>query len=249
MTPELLPETFPLGSPHMDKRAFVEEADLVLCISESTRTDLLSVYGAPRAPVLVTPLGVAPGFALGVRPAKDLPDRYLLFVGNRSGYKDFSVLARAFAAARLPDEVTLVAVGGGPLDDDERELLAGLHLTSRVRQVDLSDSDMPGAYADALGFVYPSRYEGFGLPTVEAMSVGCPTILARSSSHPEVGGDAALYFEPGDVDGLVAHLEVVTGDDDVREDLAVRGRARAAGFTWANTARVTAEAYRAAVRG
>ena len=248
MIPELLPENFPDGNPHLDKRAYVEAADLVLCISESTKNDLLDVYGPVRAPIRVIPLGVDPRFGhTSPRPAR-FPERYVLFVGNRGGYKDFSVLAEAFAAARLPDDVALMAVGGGRFTEEELRLLGRLGLAAQARQAALRDDEMPGAYAHAVCFVFPSRYEGFGLPTVEAMAAGSPVVLADTSSNPEVGGDVALYFDPGDAEGLSRLLQAVWEDPADRAHRALRGRDRARLFTWANTARLTAAAYRAHAR-
>lgn len=244
MIPELLPELFPRGNPHADKREFIGAADLVLCISQATRSDLFKVYGIVDAPVLVTPLGVAPGFGSRVERIRTLPQSYILFVGNRSGYKDFWVLAEAFAEADLPADVLLLAVGGGPIRQEEVVRLRQLGLHRRTLHLELDDEELASAYAHALAFVFPSRHEGFGLPTLEAMASGCPTILSSVSSHPEVGGDAARYFPAGDVAELSRSIEELTADEGLRAELGRLGVARAATFTWAETARRTAEAYR-----
>ena len=248
MIPELYPELFPLGNPHLDKRAFVDEADLILCISEATRRDLVHVYGEPAAPIVVTPLGVDSRFRPDVPKPKDLPERYVLFIGNRGGYKDFSVLAEAFAVCRLPDDIKLVVAGGGPFSTEERELLQRLDLLTKAIRLDLGDADLPGVYGHALCFVFPSRHEGFGLPTLEAMASGCPTILVSSSSHPEVGGDAALYFPPGDVEALALLLDELMEAPERRAACRAAGLIRAAAFSWQDTARRTAEAYLGAGR-
>jgi glycosyltransferase involved in cell wall biosynthesis len=249
MIPELYPELFPAGNPHLDKRDFVAAADVVLCISEATRDDLVEVYGRPQAPMVVTPLGVDDTFRPNAPKPTALPDRYVLFVGNRAAYKDFGVLAQAFAVADLPRDVALVTTGGGPLSQEETRLLAALGLAERTYKVDLHDADLAGAYANALCFVFPSRHEGFGLPTLEAMASGCPTILACSSSHPEVGGDAALYFPPGDVEVLARLLGEVAASPELRAQRGAAGLARAATFSWTETARLTAAAYRDLLTG
>lgn len=243
MIPELLPHFFPAGNPHLDKQAFVRAADLILCISESTKRDLLTVYGDLRVPVVVTPLGVDSRFQPGSRKPGGLPSRYLLFVGSRGGYKDFQVLAEAFAEANLPRDVHLVAVGGGPLTRGEARLLGALGITERVLQIEATDRELPGVYSHALLFVFPSRYEGFGLPTLEAMASGCPTILARSSAHPEVGGDAAHYFSPEDAHELAGLLSSVVSNPQLRADLRAAGLLRAESFTWLSTAQKTLAAY------
>jgi glycosyltransferase involved in cell wall biosynthesis len=244
MIPELYPESFPDRNPHVAKRRYVENCDVVLCISESTRNDLVRIYGDPGVAMPVTYLGVEPSFSPDAPRPAGLPERYLLFVGRRGGYKDFDVLAEAFAG--LPDDGTVLAVVGGPLTDEESARLSALGIASRVRRFGADDSELPGFYAGALAFVFPSRHEGFGLPTLEAMASATVAVLADSSSHPEVGGDVARYFPPGDVEALRKVLAELLDDAVLRDDLARRGVARAAQFSWAATAASTAEAYRAA---
>jgi glycosyltransferase involved in cell wall biosynthesis len=248
MTPELFPGLFPEGNPHLRKREYVGRATLVLCISESTRRDLLSIYGSVQAPTIVTHLGVSRCFAPGALRPSWCPDRYVLFLGSRGSYKDFRVAVESFAEmAPRQRATTLLAVGGGTFSPDEEALISRWGLRDRVIQRDAADTELPGVFGGASVFVFPSRYEGFGLPTLEAMACGTPTVLADSSSHPEVGGDAALYFPPGDSGGLAAQLSRLLSDDALRRDLCEKGIARAGRFTWQRTAEATADAYRMAV--
>lgn len=247
MIPEILPELFPSGNPHQDKFEFVRASDLILAISESTKQDLLRIYGDPGVPVVVTPLGIGEAFFIDSSPLMSLPQSYVLFVGGRGGYKDFDVLARAFAQARLPEHFALVAVGEEPLSDSELSLLERLGIRDRVVRVSVEDAELPRVYRHAACFVFPSRYEGFGLPTLEAMAAGCVALLADVGSHPEVGGDAALYFEPGDAEQLSLLLQRVTLDRELRSRHARLGVKRAREFSWLRTARATAQAYRQAL--
>jgi glycosyltransferase involved in cell wall biosynthesis len=244
MIPELVGAKGRFGPPHMAKQEYVRRADLLLFISQSAHDDLVSVYGQPTAPCRVTHLGVdRKYFAGGARPP-GFPTDYLLFVGKRDGYKDFASMLSAFADLRPSAErLDLVCVGGGTLTVEEREQIRRLDLTGLVHQASLPDSEMAGAYASALAFAFTSRYEGFGLPALEAMAAGTPAILANTSSLPEVGGEAALYFQPGDRDGLAAALSLVLTDSRRRQELIDAGRTRAAGFSWSATARRTTEAY------
>ena len=247
MTPELFPELFPGGNPHANKRDYVEHAALVLCISESTRRDLLRLYGAIAAPTVVTHLAVSPSFVPGAPRPSWAPARYVLFLGSRVGYKDFRVALEAFATVAPTERgTTLVAVGGGPFTPDEATLIGRWGLDAQVVQRDASDAELPGVFGGAIAFVFPSRYEGFGLPTLEAMACGTPTILADSSSNPEVGGDAALYFPPGDHGILATQLGRLLSDEAYRDDRSEHGLAQAGRFTWRRTAEVTADAYRVA---
>jgi len=249
MTPELYPDLFRLGNPHRAKREFVERADMILCISESTRQDLLRVYGSVTTPTVVTHLGVSPRFRVGAEPPSWCPDRYLLFVGKRDGYKDFQVAMDAFAelAPRHPG-LALLAVGGGAFSAGETAGISRLGLAGRVIQHGVSDDGLPGVFNAATAFVFPSRHEGFGLPTLEALACGTPAVIADSSSHPEAGGDAALYFPPGDSGALAQQLERILEDGAARRDASTRGLSHASKFTWRHTALATATAYQEAAR-
>ncbi len=246
MIAETHPEHVRLRNPHRAKRAFVAAADLVFCISEATRADLVAVYGEPAAPVIVTHLGVSDAFTAGAAKPEALPERYVLFVGKRGRYKDFAVLVDAFARAELPADVALVLVGGEPMSARERSRLeVSPGMAGRiVGPLRLSDRELSGAYGHAQAFVFPSRAEGFGLPTVEAMASGAAVVLADVPVHREVGGDAALYFDPGRADSLAEILVEILGDPALREEYAARGLSHAASFTWSETARRTAQAYR-----
>src|SRR5680860_273187 len=194
MIPELYPELFPKGNPHLDKELFIRSADLIICISETTRRDLFRIYGGLGQPVVVIPHGVGERFRGEADRLPSLPDRYVLFVGNRGAYKDFPVLARAFARTRRDRSEWLVVVGGGEFTASEAADLQTLGILERVRHVALADAELPGAYGHALCFVSPSRYEGFGLTTLEAMASGCPTLLASTPAHREVGGDSSYFL-------------------------------------------------------
>jgi glycosyltransferase involved in cell wall biosynthesis len=247
MTPELFPELFPKGNPHERKQEYVRRAAVVLCISESTRRDLLRVHGPIESPIVVTPLGVSRHFAPGALRPIWCPAHYILFLGNRGAYKDFRVAIEAFAQlAQTQRGVAIVAVGGGPLTNDEDALISRWGLRDRVVQRDAADAELPGVFGGARVFVFPSRYEGFGLPTLEAMACGTPTVLAHSSSHLEVGGEAALYFPPGDSTALAVQLNRLLSDDSFRRDRSAKGIAQAGQFTWKRTAAATAKAYRLA---
>lgn len=247
MIPELFPDLFPRGNPHLQKREYVRRATLVLCISESTRRDLLRVYGSVGAPTLVTHLGVSRRFAPGATRPLWCPDRYVMFLGDRRGYKDFRVAIESFAELAPRQRGTaLVAVGGGTFTADEEALISRWGLRDQVVQRNVSDEELPGVFGGASAFVFPSRYEGFGLPTLEAMACGTPTVLADTSSHPEVGGDAALYFPPGDYNALASSIRHILSDDVLRADLSQKGIARARWFTWRRTAVATVAAYRIA---
>jgi glycosyltransferase involved in cell wall biosynthesis len=245
MIPELMPQTRRRLDFLTLKRRYVRHADHVICVSEATKSDLLKVYGEIPVPISVVHHGVDPIFRPDLDPHPELPLRYVLFVGNRAQYKDAAVLMKAFAtAARDQRDMVLLFVGGGPFSTEERRLLAHLGIAARTIQVSLADRLMPAAYSNAVMCVFPSRFEGFGLPALEAMACGTPTVLARATSLPEVGGDAALYFEPGNSEDLTAVMEQVLGDDQLVSRLRVAGIGRARTFTWGKSAEETVAVYR-----
>jgi glycosyltransferase involved in cell wall biosynthesis len=166
----------------------------------------------------------------------------VLYVGNRGGYKNWRIVVEALRDPRLGD-LRLVCSGGGPATREEQALLESRRMASRVTFVAADDVTLSRYYRGALGLVYPSLYEGFGLPPLEAMAEGVPVVAARAASIPEVVGDAALLFDPREADDLV-HALCRLLDTSVREQLERRGPERAAMFSWESTARQTADVYR-----
>lgn len=246
LIPELMPETRRRLDFLTVKKRYVERADHIVCVSEATRLDLLRVYPNVSAPVSVIAHGVDPRFTPDASSIPGWPERYVLFVGHRGQYKDAATLARAFALLAADDDTLhLVFVGGGPMGPDDVRSLVPEPMRSRVHHVTLRDSEMPGAYANAEAFVFPSRFEGFGIPALEAMACGTPAVLARATSLPEIGGDAAEYFEPGDAGDLARVLGNLLRDKQHRAELHQRGLAHASHFTWEKAALQYAQVYQA----
>lgn len=219
------------------KRRAIERADRLICISESTRRDLGTFMGARHAErAVVVPCGVSEVFG----PIEDSPPReQLLFVGQRGGYKNFAAAVQAMQA--FP-ELELVCVGGGALTGHEVAHIARC-APARVRWAGYLDDDALNVeYNRSLALLYPSLYEGFGIPVLEAMRARCPVIAVDTSSIPEVAGDAALLTERGDPDELRAAIRTVL-DPARRADLVTRGLARAATFGWELTYRRTIAIY------
>ena len=241
--------------------ATLERATHVITDSETVRREAIAHFGLDPARVTAIHLGVSPSFAprtpqqTHATLAKHGLEhrRYVLSVGTLEPRKNLAAAIRAWAA--LPEAtragLPLVIAGmKGWLSDALEKLITQLEAQGVIRFLGfVPQDDLPLLYAGALAFVYPSRYEGFGLPVVEAMASGVPVITSDASCLPEVAGDAALLVAPDDDAALGQALARMLQDTSLRTDLAARGRARAARFTWTRCAEETVAVYRAAARG
>jgi glycosyltransferase involved in cell wall biosynthesis len=243
MTPERFPELFPYGNPHQAKRAYVDACDAVLCISQTTKDDLVATYGHPDKPVVVTPLGVSEPF-FSAAPSDPAGDHYVLYVGQRVSYKNFDVLLRAFQRIAAGHPSLSLVCAGPPFDTGELARLAELQLADRVVHRTVGDGDMPALFSGAVCLVFPSRYEGFGLPVIEAYAAGCPVILADTPCSVEVGSTAAQFFPADDDERLADLVDQLAGDPTRRAGWIEAGRLRAGDFTWRRTAELTRQVYR-----
>lgn len=250
MIHEIFPESFSRTDPtSWLKRQAVERADHVICISEHTREDLIRLFDVPREKTSVTHLACE-SFADPAPIPVDLPRPYLLYVGQRSGYKNFARLLEAFAgSACLRDSFDLVVFGGGPLGAEELGRVEAHGLAGRVRQLGGDDRLLGRLYAGAAAFVYPSCYEGFGLPPLEAMAHGCAVVASNASCMPEVIGPAAEYFPPDDAQEMARAIERVVGDARRRAELVVLGRERLERYSWRRTAEETLRIYQRMLGG
>lgn len=249
--PETLPEDrLRYMTRHMPKA--LAKADRVIADSDFTRRELLHFFPECSSKVAVTHLGVDhERFCLVKDDEPPFPGlrrgEYVLAVGTLEPRKNLEILLEAYA--RLPEAIVsrypLVVVGQlGWKTTQLESRLARLIERGLVQTTGyLPAPVLPRLYRQAAAFVMPSRYEGFGLPVLEAMACGCPVVLADAASLPEVAGDAALRFHPDDVPALTGLLQDVLTTPELRADLSSRGLARAAGFTWAETARATQMVY------
>lgn len=225
------------------KARSIERAAWIACVSENTRRDLVELFPAAEAKSSVVPLAAAMP-APGQRSLRPRP--YILYVGERCrAYKNFPATLGAYRSLpRLAAGFDLVCAGGGPFDERERRLVGAAGLAARVVQLPASDAALATLYAFAACLVYPSVAEGFGIPLLEAMGLGCPVVALRRSSIPEVCGEAAFYADDPSAEAIAAALDRVLGDGALAARLRTDGRARAAQFSWARSASGMADIYR-----
>ncbi len=235
-------------------RAALSRADALVAISESTRRDVCERFGVAPGRIRVVPpaaherFSPAPPDAVsGLRSRLGLPGPYLLYFGSNKPHKNLVRLVEAFLAVAPPRADLVLAVGGvwDPRYDEAKTAAAASPLRHRVRFLGpVDDGDLPALYSGALAFAFPSLYEGFGLPVLEAMACGTPVVTSATSSLPEVTGDAGLLVDPRSTDALAAALARLCDDESLRADLSARGRARASRFSWSRTARAHLDLYR-----
>ena len=216
----------------------LRNADHIICISENTKKDLLEFYPECEEKVSVIHLGCDQLINIELRDdiqsLIDVP--YLLCVGGRSGYKNFSRVLDAFAASEtLKSDFMLVTCSYEPFTEQEIQKINDLGIPrERVRRVKANDSVLSSLYSNAVALIYPSLYEGFGLPPLEAMSLGCPVICSNTSSIPEIVGPAGKYFDPCDTESIRSAIEDVVYSDLERRSFIFKGYERVKKFTWDN---------------
>lgn len=252
MIHELFPGNFRLTDRTTEyKRRCIKAADKIICVSQSTANDLKRLFDVPDDKVSVTHLGISRCFGQHVAPPLARNHKpYLLYVGERRGYKNFGRLVEAFAASPvLHRNFDLAAFGGAPFSRHELRNAERLHLRrDALRHLTGDDAALALAYSEAHLFVYPSEYEGFGIPPLEAMTCGCPVVCSSASSIPEVVGDAGLYFDPSRVESIREALEQLSFNDERRAALSSVGRIRSAEFSWSRCAHETLAVYREALQ-
>jgi glycosyltransferase involved in cell wall biosynthesis len=244
MIPEITGTRGRFGNPHLAKEEYLKNCDLILSISNSASDDAKRIYDLPDLKTHLTYLAQSKTFSIGSNIQNSQDSRYLLFVGNRDGYKQGSLLIEALALMTDIEDLNLTFVGGGKFSESERVLISDLNLSARVMQVDANDSELNEIYIQAELLVMPSLYEGFGLPALEAMAVGCPVLLSNTSSLPEVGGAAARYFAPGDAFSLSEEIRKILTSKGEAKAMSLAGLEQSSKFSWEKCAQETASAYK-----
>ncbi len=228
------------------KKKLAYEADAIIAISESTKKDIIEIYDIPEHKIDV----IYHGFTPFPQIQKDLFFKapYILYVGERKGYKNFTFFVTSIAEWLKKNKIYLFCAGGTPFSPEEQSLFIKYKIADQIIQRNVTDAELAAAYRDAIAFVYPSLYEGFGIPILEAFSVGTPCILAKNCCFPEIAKNAAIYFDPLSADSIVEAMERMTSSLENRKDFSKMGATILQKFSWQKCAENTVALYRKVLR-
>ncbi len=226
------------------KKRLFKTLDHVICISDNTKKDLQDEYDIDSHKISVIKLAVDKNKNyksknLNIRP-------FLLFVGNRNRYKNFINAIKAYSSSsKLKRDFDFVCFGGGDFTKSEKNLFKELKVDrNKIHFFDGDEEDLNFFYHRSRLFIFPSLYEGFGLPLLESMNMECPVICSNTSCFSEIAGNAAIFFDPTSVDSIKSQIEKTIYDDELLIDLKKKGNKNLSKFSWENCALETEQLYK-----
>ncbi|QNI60488.1 glycosyltransferase family 1 protein [Synechococcus sp. TAK9802] len=246
MTHEMFPHFFSNKDCTSElKYASIKRSDHVICISENTKKDVVKIFNIDPDRISVVYHGYNQPIFIDSSMKYNSPRPYILYVGNRSGYKNFLNLFKAYVSSpMLLRDYMIICFGGGDFNKDEKNLFREHDLSSsNIAYTKGDDKTLNLLYHNASVFIYPSFYEGFGIPLLEAMSSRCPVACSNTGSFPEVGGDAVAYFDPQSVSSIMHTLVNILDNSIYRDDLINKGVNRLNYFSWNQTTNETLSIY------
>jgi len=246
MIHEIFPEIFPLKDKISErKKLLTQRASKIIAVSENTKRDIMRILGIDEGKIEVI------YHANSLKISKDvktinikIPEKYILFIGSRRGYKNFDLFIDAVSPLINEDnELNIVCAGGGDFNKIEIEKFRSLKIRDKLFYFSGSDSILACLYQKAIAFVFPSLYEGFGIPILESFACGCPVIVSNTSSLTEVAEEAAIYFDPNDKLSILNSIQKVIYNDILSKQLINKGIERVKEFSWEKTADKTKKIY------
>ena len=248
MIHEVLPQYFTRDkSTVANKKLLMEKAARIIAISESTKNDIIRIYphiNASKIDVVYLSHNITTDKKVNL----NLPKKYVLFVGNRNDYKNFIFFINVIASIVKSDaDLYVVCAGGNAFTSKERELIRSLGILDKIIQRNFNDSELASYYSGARCFVFPSEYEGFGIPVLESMACGCPVILANHSSFPEVAENSGVYFELNNPSDLQEKIVGLIENELLRSDYIDKGLIQASKFSWQKTAEQCLDVFKSAL--
>ncbi len=248
MMPEIFPQYYGKNNPQvLEKKKLVNKAAAIVAISENTKKDLMDILNVPESKIHVIYHG-APLITTSI-DEPIIKARYFLYIGTRNAYKNFvKTVYDFYDFSKNNPDVKLVCTGPN-FTLQEMQLFKSLNLTEKVLHIFVCDQDLPNLYSNAIAMIYPSLYEGFGMPILEAFACSCPTILNNKSCFPEIAGDAAIYFNSDGKDSNLAQVmqKVVSLSSKQRCEIIERSKKRLSVFSWQRSACSLAKLYESVV--
>lgn len=246
---DMIHEKFPHYFPKNDrttinKKLLCDNANAIIAISESTKKDLIEYFSIDENKIKVIHLSSNLNI-LKATPPKGITKEYILFIGSRFGYKNFkNFILGSIKTLNENKELSIVCTGS-PLNKEEQTFLNELNILNRVHICFVNDEELTYLYSNAVLFIFPSMYEGFGIPALEAFTCNCPAILSDTSSLKEIGEDAAVYIDPNDVKDIENKISNVVNDRSLREKLKLKGKEQLKKFSWSKCRKEHLIAYEA----
>lgn len=230
------------------KRTSIEHASKIIAISESTKKDLIEIYNVDEQKIEVIYHGNSLNVPENIELGPEYPKNFLLFVGARYTYKNFLRLITSLAPVLIENkDLYFICAGGDKFDVSEKELIKKLQISAKVKQYTIDDITLAKLYANAKMFIFPSYYEGFGIPLLEAFACNCPIACSNTSSLPEIAQNAAVYFDPYDENSIKDTITNLLENELIRKELAMKGQDRLKNFSWDKAANKTLDVYKSLI--
>lgn len=231
------------------KKILCEKASKIIAISESTKNDLMELFCIEESKIEVIYLGNTMVLDNTIEIKIKIPEKYILFLGSRVGYKNFDRFINSVSLLLNENrDFSIVCVGGNQFNSRELTLFKKLKIQNQIVQFNLEDSLLAQFYSKALLFVFPSLYEGFGIPILESFACGCPLVCSNTSSLPEIAGNGAEYFDPYDEQSIYTSIKKILNSNEQREILIKNGTERLKDFSWKKTAQETKQVYESVIK-
>jgi len=225
---------------YLNMQDLARKASHIIAISENTKKDIIKFYSIDENKISVIYHGV--DLPKSKTPSKIINGNYLLYIGGRNGYKNFLFFVRSISSILKKKEINILCIGN-EFTKEEIGLFNQLDIENRMFTYFANDDQMADLYSNAIALVFPSLYEGFGMPIIEAFSCNCPVVLANTSCFPEIAGEAGLYFNPKNNIEIVEKVNSVINDEQMRQELINKGRNQLKHFSWENAANETIKVY------
>lgn len=224
------------------KKEVITHASRIIAISQNTKKDIIQLLNISPEKIDVI------YHSTSMKPFTEkqrlvLPNTFLLFVGDRTPYKNFDRLAKAFAKLSARDENLFLICTGMPFKQSEKKFLNELNISNKVIQIKATDKILSELYSRARLFVFPSLYEGFGIPILEAYACHCPVALSNTSCFPEIAGDAGIYFDPYSETSILESIKTIIYNDQKRTELISQGTNRLKLYSWEKATMLTQKTY------